>query len=130
MDRKEFQDIVNDVIGTIKTGRGKKAVYTNRESLEVRWISGGMAGGNCWNDGGPYPVEVDEPDDDFCELDEILERVCPNISYLHFRKLEKLVTFDNTTEYEYYGNYSVYTIKRLKIEDLWDFLVEHGYGNE
>ena len=130
MKKQEFQEIVNDVIGVIKTGRGKKAVYTNKEALEVRWCSGGMTGGNCWDEGDDvsyYPVAAD-PEEKFYELDEIFERVCPNITYLQFRKLEALIIQDSETEYEYYGNYYVYAIKRLKVNDLWDFLVETGYG--
>lgn len=130
MKRKEFQEIVNDVIGTVKTGRGKKAVYTGKEALEVSWCSGGMTGGSCWDDGNDvryYPVDA-SPEEDFYELDEILEKVCPNITYLQFRNLERLITQDSRTEDDYYGNYSVYAIKRLKVDDLWNFLVENGYG--
>ena len=130
MNKQEFQDHVNEAIGTDKTGRGKTAVYTNKTHLEVRWLSGGVTGGNCWDtdDDTRYePVDV-EPEDEFYQLDSILERVCPNISYLHFRKLEKLIEHDSETDREYYGNYSVYSIKRLSVEKLWDFLVEYGYG--
>lgn len=130
MFRQEFQDIVNDVIGVDKTGHGKKAVVTNKLNLEVRWCSGGQSGGNCWDDDdSTHYYSIDgEPEEDFWELDSILERVCPAITYLQFRKLEKLIEHDSEREDDYYGNYTNYSIKRLSIEKLWDFLVETGYG--
>lgn len=129
MNKQEFQDIVNDVIGTVKTGRGKKAVYSNKEALEVRWLSGGQTGGNCWDTGEShhYPVDA-EPEEEFWELDNILERVSPGITYLQYRKLEKLIEVDSETVNEYYENYCIYSIKRLSVEKLWKFLVEHDYG--
>lgn len=130
MNRKKFQEIIDDVLGTIKSGRGKNAVYTSKPHLEVRWKTGGLSGGSCWDTGDEdtrYYSEEGDPEVEFDELDEILERVCPDISYLKFRKLEKLIEHDSATENEYYGNYSIYSIKRLVVEKLWDFLVEHGY---
>lgn len=128
VNEQEFQKIVNDIIGVDKTGRGESRITTNKEFFEERWLTGGRIGGSCWDTGDPVFDSVDsEKEPEFSELNVVLEELCPSITYLHYQKLVKFVTFDSESQDEYYGNYSVYSIKRLKVEDLWDFLVEHNY---
>jgi len=127
MKRQEFQDIVHEVAGENVQGWGKKAQKSPRTQLEVEWRTGGMWGGNCWGDQPSYSAESD-PEPNFDELDTILEKVCPDIPYLQYKKLDAFIKRDSYTQNEYYGNCTHYAVKRLAVEDLWNFLVDLGYG--
>ena len=132
MKRQEFQDIVHEVAGEEVEGWGKNRVKRPKTQLEVKWLTGGQSGGNCWHsyDETRYYSVDGEPEPEFEELDEILEKICPQITYLQYRKLEKLFEYDSEHQNEYYGNYYIYAVKRLSIEALWNFLVEQGYGEK
>lgn len=131
MSRKEFQDVVHEIAGgPIKEGRGKNAVYRDRAELQEEWLSGGQDGGNCWDDEPNNPVYHNPvyPDDEpaLTELDNILLKVCPNIGLLQYRKVEQLIKYNTRHQSEYYGNYYIYSIKTIRIDELWDCLLEVG----
>lgn len=116
MNEKEFDDIVNELFGDV-------------DSIEETWHTGGQSGASCW-DAGPHTFYATsgEKEPDFSELTEILEKVCPAVTYLQFRKLEERISYKDTGDSDYYGNTSNYTTKKLTMTDLWDFLVKYGYG--
>lgn len=107
---------------------------TAEEITREAWLvgekveTGGAHGGSCWGDGAraysvgsPQPVEIKA-------LDTILERINPNITLLKYRKLASQKIFDTheSTNNEYYGNYTNYIQKYVKVGDLFDALVELG----
>ncbi len=86
---------------------------------------GGVSGGSCWESSNPQPYYSDEPDPELStELDLIFESICPNISYLCYRKVESKIKSDEEIDYEYYGNRTDYRIHYLSIRDLYDTLME------
>ena len=95
--------------------------------LEVSWRYGGVSGGSCWDDGKDHHYSMTgDPEPSFEDLDKLLLKVAPNISFLVYRNLEnKLVERDERSENEYYGNYTEYGIKRINIGKLYTYLVEH-----
>ena len=95
--------------------------------LSERWLTGGQGGGNCW-DSEPsyYPIDT-EKEPNLTGLDEILMEVSPNLTFLQYRLIEKLIEYDTKTYNEYYGNYTIYSLKTLKLKDLYDKLKEFGY---
>jgi len=92
--------------------------------LYNKWCSGGVSGGSCWGNDGHYAVEG-ESEPEFTDLDNILNEICPNITYLQYKKLiSKVIKEDSYTENEYYGNSSTYSYKTVLLKDLYEALKE------
>lgn len=85
-----------------------------------RWNIGGQSGGSCW--GTDHHATSGEPEPDFVELDTILVEVCPEISYLEYKKLmrELKLVEASDRDNDYYGNYDDYAIKAIQIVDLYE----------
>lgn len=92
--------------------------------LGLYWIAGGTHGGSCWDDGScdnHYGVEVeDEPE--FDKLTEFLQNNFPELKFSEYNKLLSLMKRDSVTEYEYYGNSTVYKAKWFDPKELYEFL--------
>lgn len=137
MTREEFQKIVDEVTGgefypAVRENKakgivGQKSFFGPTIKIRKKWITGGDWGGNCWSDErtgyGPDP----EQEPEFTELDVILEKIAPSISFIQYKLLMSKVVYDSHTEYEYYGNHTQYGIKEINIDDVWNFLKEKGY---
>jgi hypothetical protein len=111
----------------IKKSSSKKIKETCLEELYLynEWCSGGISGGNCWGDDNHYAVEG-ESEPEFTDLDNILNEICPNITYLQYKKLISKVIKeeDSYTQIEYYGNSTIYSYKTILLKDLYDALKE------
>jgi hypothetical protein len=123
MTRNEFYEQVEQILGP-NMGHydetGAQVVKT-RTQLKVTWVSGGVGGGNCWTDGGHYALAA-EQEPDFSELDEFLEQLVPDLSYLKYKKIEKLIEYKTKHDHEYYGNYTYYTTKTISLDALYEVL--------
>lgn len=133
MELDDFKKMVHDLTKGEYAERvkieGTRKVRMETNQISIKWVIGGMTGGNCWGDHADQAVNAeDEPD--FEALNQILEHVCPNISYLMYRKLEKLIETDHETDHEYYGNYRDYAIRKISLEKLHGFLTENGLFND
>ena len=93
----------------------------------IEWISGGQGGGNCYDDQPiHYPVES-SPEPDFTDLDRILEHICPDLGFLTYKRLRsEIVQVGFRNETEYYGNWTRYSQKWVKVEDLHKWLLKEG----
>lgn len=91
-----------------------------------KWIVGGQEGGSCWNNDNHYSISADPEPEDPIVFIEIIETVCPKLTFLQFKKLEHKSLWDvrNKTDYEYYGNSTDYMIKTLNTQNLFDGLKE------
>jgi len=104
---EEFEDLVN-----------KLDVY-----LERTWRIGGMEGGDCWGNNADQPVSAEpEPEDD--SLDQILEIVHPDCTFMEYRKLQRegLYSYSTDSCWEYYGNYTEYQKRQLNLSALYEGL--------
>lgn len=97
--------------------------YVEQGHLSTTWTTGGITGGNCWGGSANLPVQAGrEPE--FTDLDMMLESLCPNISFLHYRRLvQEVVNYTNRSEREYYGNYYEYAIKSVDLKQLEEYLI-------
>lgn len=89
--------------------------------------TGGTSGGNCWGD-NPTAYSSDFEQPEIGCLDDLLAEVCPNITYLQYRKLirdAKIQVLD-WTKYEYYGNSTNYLQKVVTVGDLYTALLGLG----
>lgn len=83
----------------------------------MRWVTGGVSGGSCWDDSNPQPWENDETPG-FEVLELLLKEICPQITYLQFKELEKLIQSNEDTEWEYYGNRTDFMVKYISVNDI------------
>jgi len=130
---KHSRDYADKKYGGLVLRAGKKLKDINLDDyILVKWVTGGQEGGNCWNNNHYAIMPHEEPS--FDELDVILEQAAPDLSYLHYRKLiysvtPKLIEYGSYTEHEYYGNYTVYGIKKVHLRTLWERLQGLGAIN-
>lgn len=73
-----------------------------KEFLVSNTWSGGGTAGSCWSD-GLTTISAD-PIPEFTEFDDMLLNICPNISFLQYKKLyNSCVIVDEYQERDYYG---------------------------
>jgi hypothetical protein len=119
MNKKEFIE---------KYGKSLEADYHKlKDVIYVKYETGGVNGGSCWENSNPTSYSVGKVDDDFTDLVNCLEEVAPQVTMLQFRKIEKLISYVEDTYYEYYGNCVYYRIDYIKLGELWDILEDMGY---
>lgn len=88
--------------------------------IYIKWCSGGISGGSCWNTGNATYYSMDgEIEPEFTDLDTILTEIKPDITFLQYKKLiNGLITSDSYSVNEYYGNSSTYTYKKFNLKNL------------
>lgn len=97
--------------------RVKKTKYMYSES----WSAGGWWG-DCWGNEGT--ISPDKPLN-FKELDELFEKICPNITYLQYKKIQQeCVEIDEYTEHDYYGGVEHLQRWKCDLEKLYEMLKE------
>jgi hypothetical protein len=105
---------------------GKTVLPTLDDHLYLEWRTGGQSGGSCWDDGKDdphYPV-TGEKEPEFEQLDKLLAELCPGITFLQYKTLAAdTMKYDERTENEYYGNYTNYGIKTIRLGDLYEKLL-------
>ena len=117
---EEFKSITS---GKIKVGPNKMV-----DGIEIEWVVGGQSGGSCWDtDRHVYFPKDADPEPEFKQLDSILAKVCPNITYLEYKRLAATVvqTYDYCYN-DYYGNYTEYRKKYVVLEDLYNYLLKES----
>jgi len=95
-------------------------VHIKEPVIYMRWESGGYSGGSCWDDSDPQPYESEKPK--FTVLDLVLKKLKPDISYLDYKEIEKLIHDNQETEYEYYGNSIDWSVEYIILSDLYKLL--------
>lgn len=102
-------------------GEGYAVINSERWSNGGNWVN---YMGNSSSVGAESPKEFDE-------LDEILNQLCPDITYLQYKKLHKqCVTLEEDDERDYYGGSISYSWWSCNVELLKDTLTEMGYLTE
>jgi hypothetical protein len=104
----------------------KQPKIPGSEHISCEWVTGGVCGGSCWGNDRLRPMSG-EPEPDTWSLDTILESVCPEISYIKYKRLlSHLAKYSEYTNYEYYGNSTAYGVKKVMLRELFDWLVAEG----
>jgi hypothetical protein len=129
ISEQEFLNAANNGDIYRKSKEPRYGEYTSARDVEnlddgflyIEWVIGGITGNSCWGK-DELPVEANsEPS--FEALDKLLEEVFPTISYLQFKRLEKLIKQDEYSDGgDYYGNYYKYTYKVINLRALYDEL--------
>ena len=139
MELKEFLEKLKKLsicVYTKTTDRYNRGFeYENTSKVKIdennylyeSWMSGGVTGGSCWDNGdATYHSMPGEKEPEFQSLDLILESICPEITFLKYKNLCKCVEYGKYSRNEYYGNSTEYGIKYIKLIDLYNALKEHS----
>lgn len=121
VNKKEFKELIESLDISVNFQDFEE------NTIGIKWITGGMRGGSCWDEGNSqrYASEGD-PKPEFEDLDLILEKVMSNITFLQYKKLCKfLIKEKSWSEDEYYGNSTNYIINYIFIDELYDYLMEN-----
>lgn len=92
-------------------------VHIKEPVVYMRYDSGGVSGGSCWESSNPRRYTNDDVPK-FKVLDLVLQELMPNISYLQFKEIEELIKETSDTDYEYYGNSTDYEIRYIVLSEL------------
>lgn len=86
--------------------------------IYMRWETGGVSGGSCWDSSNPQHYTVDSGEPKFEVLDLVLTELMPSISYLQYKQIEKLIRNADYTDHEYYGNCTEFEVKYIVLSEL------------
>ena len=89
--------------------------------IYCRYETGGYTGGSCFG-GTPRPYSEEPPKDRMRVLDLVLAELCPSVSFLKFREIERLIETNEDTEREYYGNSTEWKIEYIPLSKLYQCL--------
>jgi hypothetical protein len=145
MNTKEFLEKIKDLNVSFTKKKTNKSSYGSyyttydyvkseevkmEDGFYCKWVSGGLTGGSCWDDGsGPdphRPVSANQESEDVEKyLEEILGELCPSLTFLQYKRLTRdLVERGQTGQSEYYGNYTEYSSKWVPLQKIYDRLIE------
>lgn len=121
---------MNDYDGVLKPLRN--SYWSNKLGHDTmtseEWCTGGTL---CSYDGWESEVEPEKQPQSFKEFDDLLEKLCPGISFLTYKKLyNECVTIEDSYENDYYGGRRYYSIYCCNLELLYDMLKARGYLTE
>lgn len=112
-----------------KTQSDLLGIYISDEKyLESDSWSVGGTWCNCWGESGE--ISVDNQPTTFAAFDEILEKICPQISFLQYNNLySACVSVDYFDDGDYYGGNVTYAYFKCDLELLFNTLQEKGLLN-
>lgn len=121
----EYHDVIKK---TIYEGEFEP-ISRNKDNIlrSETWCSGG-SWGDCWGNSGSCSTE--EPVS-FVELDNLLERICPNLTFLQYKKIEReCVEVDTSYSYDYYGGCQHDSYYKCDLKKLYETMIEMGLITE
>ena len=93
-------------------------IHIKEHVVYMRWKTGGVSGGSCWDNSNPQRYEQEGGEPNFKVLDLVLNELLPTISYLQYKEISKLIHTNHETEYEYYGNSTDFEVKYIILSEL------------
>ena len=86
-----------------------------------KWTVGGINGSYT---GDQHAIEPEEPLE-FNELDQLLDKMCPNLYYKDYKRInEECVEIENDYVPDYYGGYTSYQYWKCDLEKLYSIIDE------
>ena len=127
MTYKEFIDQIKDLIPfnqVVNHEGGWSCASTSYKGDHYVVVTSeeGYDGGNCWGDDAEWFSHYAE--DETTYLENILEKIGPDTSFLQHKKLSKIREPYSHFEQEYYGNETTYKGYLVDLEKLYGKMVE------
>lgn len=97
-------------------------VHIKKYVVYMRWETGGVSGGSCWESSNPQRYEREGGKPEFKVLDLVLNELLPTITYLQYKQISDLIHTNSETEYEYYGNSTDFSVEYIVLSELIDLL--------
>jgi len=86
------------------------------------WCTGGTWN-DCWENTGTVPS--DSTPEGMSVLDDLLEEICPTISFLQYKKImNECVYVEDFSDGDYYGGTTYHNKYMLRVSALYNYLVE------
>lgn len=96
-------------------------------NMKMESSSWSLGGTSCGYDGGTSIHHADPQPTNFVEFDDLLEKTCPNITFLQYKKLyNHSVSIIEYGDSDYYGGYTKYAKYECDLTKLYDLLKEMG----
>lgn len=93
------------------------------------WSLGGTSG-NCWSSELSH-ISPESPPTSFVEFDDLVEKICPEINFLKYKKIyAECVTTEERSEGDYYGGCEHYANYVCDLQLLYKLLKEEGLVKE
>jgi hypothetical protein len=80
--------------------------------------TGGVSGGSCWEHSNPRPYRVDELPE-WKTLRKALDIAMPGYTEDEFKMVQAIALSNETTDYQYYGNYDDYCIEFIPLSKFY-----------
>jgi len=113
-------DVVEKPYWKAKAEEYKVCIEDGRYLYSDSWSLGG-SWCNCWGDSGS--VSGEPVPSSFTELDMLLEKICPTITFLQYKNIfSQCVETKTYTEGDYYGGSVEYAKYKCDLEKLFDLL--------
>ena len=127
MKYEEFIDQIKDLIPfnqVVNCDGDSSYAYTDYEGDHYVVVSSekGYSGGNCWGDKAEWFSYYDK--DETTYIENILEKIYPEASFLQCKKLGKIREPYSHFEQEYYGNETTYKGYLVDLKKLYDKMIE------
>jgi hypothetical protein len=129
----EIKVVEHEVVrkSKIKMFADKYKLYIDDCNMGLRsdsWCLGGNYR-DCW--GGDYLIGSSPLPASYQEFDALLEQICPNITFMQYKKIyNSCVETDTYTENDYYGGSTSHGYFRCNVETLYNKLVELNLIND
>lgn len=121
MNIEEFRAIIEE---TFPSGFSIGESYHDKDSdtIGYRWVRSGWYGSY----GSRKEQRPAEREPQSWLLDDVLEEVCPRITYLHYKRITAVMKEGSDYENGYYGDETFYDTRSITICALYDLLVIMG----
>ena len=120
----EYHDVMKK---TIYEGEFEPISRNDNTIRSNTWCSGGDWA-DCWGNRGSCKVEDPVA---FTELDDLLERICPNLTFLQYKKIEKeCIEIETMYDHDYYGGCQQDSYYECNLKKLYETLMEMGLITE
>lgn len=90
--------------------------------IYCKYESGGYTGGSYHENSYARPYTADPPSNKMGIIDLVLKELMPNITYLQYKEIDKLIRETSDSETDYYGNSTDYVIEYIVLNDLYSYL--------
>lgn len=133
-DFAQNDDLAYVALGYLRNNADKNSLLKEEDCYDLEKVSwpgfiiltevGGVSEGSCWDSSNPQPYYTENKIPGLDQLDSFLEKICPQITYLQFKKISKLILDVDHRVAEYYGNHTKYRGSYLDFNQLYQELKE------